>query len=131
MHVIDDQYGAPTGAALIADITAHAVRVAGRSPGEYSGFYHVTAAGETSWYGYARFVIAQARAAGLPLRVADDAIKAVTSDAFTTAARRPQNSRLDGRKLESTFGLQRPGWKDGVTQALANMGVSPGEGGSR
>ncbi|TVO61895.1 dTDP-4-dehydrorhamnose reductase [Spiribacter vilamensis] len=120
LKVIDDQHGAPTGAELIADVTAHAVRTAVMRP-ELRGIYNLTAAGETTWYGYARFVIEQARAAGVPVRVEPDAIEAVTTDTFPTAACRPKNSRLDCHKLETTFGLTRPDWRIGVARALEEM----------
>ncbi len=73
LTVIDDQIGAPTGADLLADVTAHALRTAEARP-EVAGTYHAAAAGETSWYGYARHVIEFARAAGATVQVAPDAI---------------------------------------------------------
>ncbi len=92
-NVIDDQIGAPTGADLLADVTAHAMRAVQREP-QLAGTYHAVAAGETSWFGYARFVIEWARAHGLPVKVAAEAIKPVPSSAYPSAARRPLNSRL-------------------------------------
>jgi dTDP-4-dehydrorhamnose reductase len=118
LSVVADQFGAPTGAELLADISAHALRTAQARP-EVAGTYHAAAAGETSWHGYARHVIAQARAAGQPIKVADDAIDAVPTSAFPTPARRPANSRLDTRKLRDTFGLTLPRWEAGVDRMLA------------
>ncbi len=118
LKVIDDQFGAPTGADLLADVSAHALRVALQRP-DASGTYHCAAAGETTWHGYARHVIGVARAAGRPIRVADDAIAAVPTSAFPTPARRPANSRLDTRKLRETFGLTLPAWQTGVDRMLA------------
>lgn len=120
LQVIDDQYGAPTGAELIADVTAHALRSAAGQP-EVGGLYHLSAAGEITWHGYARFVIEQARAAGWPVTVADQAIAKVPTTAFPTAATRPHNSRLDCRKLETTFGLQMPDWRDGVDRVVEEL----------
>jgi dTDP-4-dehydrorhamnose reductase len=117
LQVIDDQVGAPTGAELLADVTAHALRVALQRP-ELSGTYHAVAQGETSWYGYAQHVIDFARAAGQPVRVARDAILPVPTTAFATAARRPLNSRLDTTKLRLAFGLQLPPWQSGVERML-------------
>ena len=117
LSVIDDQIGAPTGADLLADITAHAIRAAQRQP-QLAGTYHAVAAGETSWHGYACFVIEWARAHGLPVRVATDQVKAVPTSAYPTAARRPLNSRLDTRKLCSAFGLTLPHWHAGVQRML-------------
>ena len=120
LTVVDDQIGAPTGADLLADITAHALRAAQREP-RLAGTYHAVAAGETSWHGYARFVIDWARTHGLPVKVAIDAIKAVPTSAYPTAAQRPLNSRLDTRKLRSAFGLTLPHWQDGVQRMLQEI----------
>jgi len=127
LKVVNDQHGAPTGAEFIADVTAHAVRTAVTCP-ELRGIYHLTAAGETTWYEYARFVVEQVRAAGMPVRVAPEAIEAVDTDAFPTAARRPNNSRLEGYKLETTFGLKRPDWRSGVARALEEMAIPQKQG---
>ena len=107
LTVIDDQIGAPTGADLLADVTAHAIRAAWQRP-ELSGLYHAVAAGETSWHGYASFVLDYARRAGIAIKVAPDAIQPVPSSAFPTPAKRPFNSRLDTAKLQHTFGLSLP-----------------------
>ncbi|OGT04439.1 MAG: dTDP-4-dehydrorhamnose reductase [Gallionellales bacterium RIFCSPLOWO2_02_58_13] len=121
LTVINDQIGAPTGADLLADITAHAIRAA--RP-ELSGLYHLVAAGETSWHGYAGFVLDHARRAGIPLKVAPDAIHPVPTSAFPTPAKRPLNSRLDTAKLRSAFGLALPMWQNGVTRMLIEILVS-------
>jgi dTDP-4-dehydrorhamnose reductase len=118
LSVIDDQIGAPTGADLLADITAHAIRAAQREP-QLGGTYHAVAAGETSWHGYACFVIDWARAHGLPVRVAADAIRPVPTSAYPTPARRPLNSRLATEKLQRSFGLTLPSWQTGVERMLA------------
>ena len=118
LTVIDDQIGAPTGADLLADVTAHALRAARREPA-LGGTYHAAAAGETSWHGYARHVLEFARAAGRPLKVAADAIDAVPTSAFPTPARRPSNSRLDTAKLRAAFELALPPWQHGVDRMLA------------
>jgi len=117
LTVIDDQFGAPTGAELLADMTAHAIRDTLREPGK-AGLYHLVADGVTTWHGYARFVLAQAQAAGVELKAGPDAVAPVPTSAFPTPARRPGNSRLDTSKLRQTFGLQLPSWQDGVTRML-------------
>ena len=120
LAVIDDQIGSPTGADLLADLTAHALRAALARP-ELAGTYHAVAQGETSWHGYARHVVEFARAAGQPIKVAPEAIRAVPTSAFPTPARRPGNSRLDTRKLRDTFGLTLPSWQAGVERMLAEV----------
>ena len=117
LSVIDDQFSAPTGAELLADVTAHAIRAC-RADATIGGTYHAVAAGETNWFDYARFVIEWARARGLPVKVAADAIRAVPTSAYPTAARRPLNSRLDTRKLRHAFGLELPRWQAGVMRML-------------
>lgn len=120
LQVIDDQVGAPTGAELIADVTASALPVATAHP-ERAGLYHLAAAGETTWHGYARWVIDQARATGWPVRVADEAIARVPTEAFPVQATRPRNSRLDCSRLEEAFGLRLPDWEQGVHHALTEI----------
>ena len=120
LSVIDDQIGAPTGADLLADVTAHAIRTARQRP-ELSGLYHLVAGGETSWHAYASFVIDYARRAGVALKVAPDAIKAVPTSAFPTPAKRPHNSRMDTTKLRRTFDLHLPSWENGVERMLSEV----------
>ena len=118
LEVIDDQGGAPTGAELLADVSAHALRGVLARP-ELGGTYHAVAGGETSWHGYVRHVIGFAQAAGQTLRVRD--LVAVPTSAFPTAARRPLNSRLDTRKLQAAFGLHLPDWRIGVERMLREV----------
>ncbi|WP_018169541.1 dTDP-4-dehydrorhamnose reductase [Thioalkalivibrio sp. ALMg9] len=117
LQVIDDQFGAPTGAELIADTTAQILSQP-LDREEPPGLYHLAAAGETTWHGFARLVIATARDAGWPVRVPDQAIHAVPTEAFPTVARRPGNSRLNCNKLETNFGLRMPDWHRGALRAL-------------
>ncbi|HQC29857.1 MAG TPA: dTDP-4-dehydrorhamnose reductase [Methylotenera sp.] len=120
LKVIKDQIGAPTGADLLADVTAHAIRTALQQP-EVSGLYHLVAGGETSWHGYANFVIEFARQAGVEIKVSADAIAPVPTAAFPTPAIRPLNSRLDTQKLQNTFNLYLPHWQSGVTRMLTEI----------
>jgi dTDP-4-dehydrorhamnose reductase len=117
LTIIDDQIGAPTGADLLADVTAHTLRAAVKRP-NVSGLYHLVAAGETSWYGYARFVLNCARENGLRLKVATKNILPVPTSAFPSPATRPKNSRLDTEKLQNTFDLSLPSWQTGVARML-------------
>jgi len=120
LSVINDQIGAPTGADLIADITAHAIRTVESKP-ELSGLYHLVATGETSWHGYARFVIEFAQQTGVSTWVRPDDILAVPSSAYATPAKRPLNSRLDTTKLQNSFGLHLPHWQAGVNRMLTEI----------
>ena len=120
LSVINDQTGAPTGADLLADVTAHAIRAALQRP-EVSGLYHLVAGGETTWHGYANFIIDFARQFGIEIKVVPEAIQPVPTNAFPTAARRPLNSRMNARKLQNTFGLDLPHWQTGVARMLTEF----------
>jgi dTDP-4-dehydrorhamnose reductase len=120
LTVIDDQIGSPTGADLLADLTAHALRFAMRQP-EVAGTYHAVAQGETSWNGYARYVVSLARALGQTTKAGPDAIDPVPTSAFPTPAKRPHNSRMNTRKLRDTFGLHLPPWQSGVERMLTEV----------
>ncbi|MFO1336662.1 MAG: dTDP-4-dehydrorhamnose reductase [Burkholderiaceae bacterium] len=120
LNVIDDQIGAPTGAELLADATAHALRAMAQNP-DLGGLYHLVAGGETSWHGYARLVIEWARAHGQPVRVAADQVLPIPTSAYPTPATRPLNSRLDTAKFQRDFGLRLPDWQAGVTRMLREV----------
>ena len=120
LKVIADQFGAPTGAELLADVTAQAIRTTQDKP-ELAGLYHLVAGGETSWYDYAQFVIAFAKQSGETIRVTPDAIKPIPTTDYPTPAKRPLNSRLDTTKLKTTFDLQLPDWRDGVRRVLTEI----------
>ncbi len=118
LSIISDQFGAPTGAELLADCTAHAIRTALVKP-EVAGLYHLVASGMTTWADYAELVFAKARQAGIELAVQD--IKKVPTSAYPTPARRPSNSRLSTEKFQSTFNLQLPQWQVGVERMLEEL----------
>lgn len=120
LNVINDQIGAPTGADLLADITAHAIRTA-QQKADVSGLYHLVAGGETSWHGYASFVLGLAQRAEIQLKVAPEAIQPVPSSAFPTPAKRPHNSRMDTTKLQRTFNLYLPQWQAGLVRMLSEV----------
>ncbi len=120
LKVINDQIGSPTGAELLADVTAHIIRIA-LQKSEVSGIYHLVAAGETSWHSYASFVLDYVRSTGVELKVSASDIHPVPTSAFPTPAKRPHNSRLNTTKLENTFNLTMPSWQNGVTRMLAEI----------
>ena len=119
LTVIDDQWGAPTGAELLAAVTATAIRqICLTSNESLAGLYHLAAAGETTWHQYASQVIGRAKALRPDLPWAVQDIAPVPSSAFVTAAQRPHNSRLDTRKLQAALGIHLPGWQQGVDDML-------------
>lgn len=120
LSVINDQWGAPTGADLIADVTAHAVRHVSAHEGD-GGLYHLVAAGETNWHAYASHVIERAKSLRPDLGWKVQSIAAVPTTAFPTAAVRPLNSRLDTQKLQAAMQLHLPAWQQGVERMLREI----------
>lgn len=126
LNVVADQYGVPTSAALLADVTAQLIRQR-QHAGDKNfpfGLYHLVAGGETNWCDYARFVVSDALAAGKPLKLSPDAIRPIPTSEYPTAAKRPSNSRLDTSKLRRTFGLELPNWQSGVQHILQQILVA-------
>ena len=125
LQVIDDQTGAPTGADLIADVTAHVIRqvMLGQPGGDVAlaGIYHLVAGGCTTWYAYAKHVLALAECAQPAIKIVAKDIAAVPTSAFPTPAKRPHNSRLDTTKLQTTFDLSLPHWQAGVKRMLSEI----------
>lgn len=120
LTVINDQFGAPTSAELLADVTAHAIRDLQAKP-ELAGLYHCIAAGETTWHGYAKFVLEQAAMLGLPLKATAANVAPTPTSSYPTPAKRPLNSRLDTTKVQSAFGLKLPHWQEGVRRMLIEI----------
>ncbi len=126
LQVINDQFGAPTGADLLADVTAHAIRQAMGLHGinqnsQLSGTYHLAAAGCTTWFDYAKYVLDLVQTALPAIKLIASEVNAVPTSAFPTAAKRPFNSRLNTSKLQDTFGLTLPPWQNGVTRMLSEI----------
>lgn len=119
LKIVADQFGAPTSASLLADVTAQIIarylNRQGLTDFPY-GLYHLVAQGETSWHGYASFVIDALRQRGLPLRVAT--IDSIPTSGYPLPAPRPANSRLSTQKLRDTFQLTLPSWQSQVEQVL-------------
>jgi dTDP-4-dehydrorhamnose reductase len=120
LTVIDDQWGAPTGADLLADVTAHAIRQLQARPQD-AGLYHLVAGGETNWHSYAKYVLAQAQQAQPAIQLKASEVAPVPTSAFPTPAMRPYNSRLNTQKLQATFGLTLPHWQQGVARMLQEV----------
>ena len=124
LTVIDDQWGAPTGAELIADVSAQAIRQVLQCPDEQqgaAGIYHLAASGQASWNLYAKHVLAQAAQAQPAIELVAKEVAPVPTSAFPTPANRPHNSRLNTAKLQATFGLRLPLWQQGVDRMLAEI----------
>lgn len=122
LNIIVDQIGVPTGAALIADVTAQVIRYYDFNPDQHHdlhGHYHLAPQGETSWYDYAQFIFEKARKKGIELQIKQ--VEAIPTTAYPTPAKRPLNSRLNTQKLQQTFYIHLPEWQQGVEHAIAEM----------
>ncbi|KMK13999.1 dTDP-4-dehydrorhamnose reductase [Pluralibacter gergoviae] len=118
LSIIDDQYGAPTGAELLADCTAIAIRQESANR-EVAGTYHLVASGETSWHGYASFVFDIARKHGAELAIKE--VQGIPTTAYPTPAARPLNSRLANDKFQRTFAVTLPDWRQGVERVVTEV----------
>lgn len=124
LKVVGDQVGAPTSAELIADITAlclYRVKFDASLAQTASGTYHLAAGGETSWHGYAQFVIERAQQAGVQVKVSAEQVQAITTAEYPVPAKRPANSLLDTSRLRHTFGVSLPDWQVHVTRLVSEI----------
>ncbi|OOS26631.1 dTDP-4-dehydrorhamnose reductase [Moraxella porci DSM 25326] len=120
LGIIADQIGSPTGASLIADITAQIIRQYHLNSASIEmGHYHLAARGECSWYDYAKFIFDVAREKGADLMVKQ--VNAIGTADYPTPAKRPHNSRLNTSKLQRNFSLHLPHWQQGVRQVLGEL----------
>lgn len=121
LRVVADQYGAPTTASLIADVTAHAIarrQVRGANVEAMTGVFHLAATGEATWHAYASEVVQYAADRGVELKAGADAIEAISTAEYPLPAPRPRNSMLDTTKLRERFGVFLPDWKSGIHHLL-------------
>ena len=121
ISVIEDQFGVPTSAALLARVTRGCLKKVLLTADNFSGVYNVVPEGKTNWYEYARFIIYEARNLGLPIKVSDESLLGVSSKDYSSKARRPKNSCLDTTKIRDTFGLELPHWKYDVVNVLKRL----------
>jgi dTDP-4-dehydrorhamnose reductase len=112
LRVVDDQVGAPTSSLAIARATVQALR-----PGAH-GLYHLAAAGQTSWCGFARAILKRAGIA--------TPVTAIRTEDYPTPAKRPRNSRLDCARLRADFGISMAPWEEGLAEAMAARSYNPG-----
>ena len=129
--IVGDQFGAPTWSRTISDVTRRLLVNQQATPGTQidlahlrrtSGIYNLTAAGETSWHGYASFIVERLHALQIPVKVGSpDAITPVPSSTYPVPPHRPKNSRLSGARLASTFGVRMPQWQTDVAACLDDI----------
>lgn len=118
ISVVNDQFGAPTGADLLADCSAHAIRMV---LGDISkcGLYHVASSGVTNWYEYASFILGIAKQKNKKIILKE--IVDVPSSSFISQALRPMNSRFCTEKFQREFNIILPEWKNGVERMLTEL----------
>jgi dTDP-4-dehydrorhamnose reductase len=117
LRIVADQIGAPTWAGTIANSTRALIdRWQAGKAGEW-GVYHLTAQGETSWFGFAAAIAEQLRAGG----TACAELEAIPSSAYPTPAKRPLNSRLDCSRLQQQWQVSQPQWQDALRECLARQ----------
>ncbi|NTG47604.1 dTDP-4-dehydrorhamnose reductase [Agrobacterium rhizogenes] len=122
LNIVADQIGAPTSAALIADVTRRVVEfISSPEAPDVSGTYHLSAQGNTSWHGYAEQIVREALAKNFNLALQADALKPITTAEYPTPAKRPQNSRLNCAKLTDCFDLPLPAWQEGVNDVIDRL----------
>ncbi|EGS2005593.1 dTDP-4-dehydrorhamnose reductase [Enterobacter cloacae] len=118
LSIINDQFGAPTGAELLADATAIAIRTAVHNQ-KLFGTYHLVASGETTWFDYAQYVFSIAKELGETLSIKE--VIGVDTSAYPTPAKRPHNSRLSNKKFQTAFEVKLPDWKVGVKRVVTEI----------
>lgn len=122
LQVVADQWGAPTSAELIADVTAHIVHcLRDKNEKALSGVYHLAAAGQTNWCDYTRYILEHAASLGAELSCLPNSVVPILATEYPTPAPRPLNSRLNTEKLRATFGIFLPDWRDGVSRTVTEM----------
>ena len=117
MRIVADQIGAPTWAGTIATSTGVLIEEWQAGKAGAWGVYHLTAQGETSWFGFAEAIGAQLRAEGK----ACAELEPIPSTAYPTPARRPLNSRLDCTRLQQQWHVSQPQWQDALHECLAQQ----------
>lgn len=121
LSIIEDQYGAPTSAELIADCTAIAL-IKTRQHKENTGIYHLVSSGETNWYQYAKLVIDEAKSNNIPLSIKE--ITAIPATEYPLPAKRPYNSRMNNTKFKHVFSVELPQWQVGVIRMIKELSHS-------
>lgn len=126
LKIVGDQFGAPTSARLISSVTTQIVSrfLANRDRQTTSplfGLFNLAPSGRTSWHSYAMYLIKEARRMDMELRIQESRINAITSEEYSSAARRPKNSLLDTNKLRKMLSIELPDWREDVSLLLGEM----------
>lgn len=126
LRIIDDQIGSPTSAEYIADVTSMLIKthVERRSLSEVKEVFNLAAAGETSWFNYAKFIVETLEEFGeKTMNGPSSELTAISSEKYRQKAKRPLNSRLDTRKIKDHYNIYSPDWRVGVVRMMSEIGV--------
>lgn len=123
LNVVADQFGSPTSASLIADVTAQIIGQYQRTNSSrfLFGLYHLAASDVTTWFDFAQTVIEAAERAGTSLKLKSESINPITTAEYPLPATRPANSRLSTQKVHQAFGLRLPPWQEGLSHVLQQI----------
>ena len=124
LKVVDDQFGVPTSAELVADVTAHCLNQIAQGNiflPNVSGTYHLTPAGKTSWHGFAKYIISESLLHGASFNAKPENVIPISTSDFPSPAKRPSNSQLDTQKLRDTFKLTLPPWQTHVKRLITEI----------
>ena len=116
LSVVADQHGVPTSAAWMAQITREVLQNP-KHP-DLSGLYHLSNAGQTTWHGYAQYVLTQAAQMGWQFKIKPEDVKSITTADYPLPAPRPANSLLNTSLVQHRLGLSIPAWQSGVDEVL-------------
>ncbi len=117
LGVVQDQIGNPTSAHDIAVALLKLAETIAAKPQQSWGTYHLTARGDASWADFAAEIFDVSAKHGGPVA----AVKRITTEDYPTPTRRPANSRLDCARLEKTFGVRLPHWKDSTRTCIERL----------
>lgn len=120
LSIIEDQVGTPTNAELIADITAHAIAHAMKKK-DVIGVYNLVAQGHTNWFEYAKIILKLSEVYAVDMRKRSCKVNPINSLDYFVSAKRPLNSRLSNEKIQSTFGIYLPDWRNGVERMIVEL----------
>jgi len=126
LKVVCDQFGVPTSAELIADVTSlclYQIIQDKVKADDVTGIYNLTPNGKTSWHGLAQYVIKKALGLGNTFRITPVNILPISTEEYPLPAKRPANSLLNTQKIRQTFGIHLPHWEMHVDRLIEEIGL--------
>jgi dTDP-4-dehydrorhamnose reductase len=128
LRIVDDQFGVPTWSRALARATAGVLtHLSYGKPGfaeayaGQSGVYHLTAAGQTSWHGFAAAILEHASRPEQRLLQRVPSLKRISTDQYPLPAPRPRYSVLANTKLQRVFGVSMPDWKTSLAECMRRV----------